>query len=153
MSLHGNFGSPRAIWTQPLFYPDRCFTEGFTKLEAWLWLVSHAVTHDQVRQFGKKGLPLQRGQCAASTRELAARWMWSQGRTRRFLKSLKSESLIDSEPFTQTTLITIKNYDQMQSVDSLSDSLKRSEPEMVAAHPSRRGRLTAVARKILQRVA
>ena len=148
MTLHDNSSFADAVSMQPLFRPTPGFTEGFTKDQAWLWLVSHASTRSEVRHFGKRFLEIQRGECAASTRELAARFRWSQGRTRRFLKSLQAASLIDSVAYTQTTVITVKNYDALQSLDSLCDSLMRSEPEMVATHLSRRGRLTEGLRKI-----
>lgn len=57
---------------------------------------------------------IKRGQVGHSELKLAARWRWSRGKVRRFLKWLKTEHQIEHQKNNVTSLITILNYDRYQ---------------------------------------
>ena len=92
--------------------------EPFTEREAWQWMIEHAAFAPHPHRVCKSVVPLERGQLAVSTRYLAQPWQWSKSRVARFLKKLKSRTMIGTEDGTGYTLITICNYNKYQSVQS-----------------------------------
>ncbi|WP_141339717.1 hypothetical protein [Bradyrhizobium sp. USDA 3458] len=115
MSERGVFAVDRGIWDHPMF-PD----EPFTEREAWQWLIGEASFKPRTRNIGGKVIPLDRGQLAASIRFMAERWTWSKSKVERFLKRLKTETMIETASGTGLLVITICNYDKYQRV-SLPD--------------------------------
>lgn len=116
--------------------------EPFTEREAWVWMLGEAAFEACERRVGRTKFRLERGQFAAATRFMAARWQWSEARVRRFLERLKTkERMIDARADADATVITVCNYDDYQfgrrAADAPSDALptrsrrEREEPEEV----------------------
>jgi hypothetical protein len=83
MADGGVFAVARSIWAHTeLKAPD----EPFTKLEAWIWLLSEARW--------KPRRSLERGEFSHSIRFLEKRWKWKPGRVERFLNLLKARGMI-----------------------------------------------------------
>ncbi len=100
----------RDIWTDPSFAE-----EAFCERMAWLWLMSEAAWQTRERRIGSQLYILQRGQLVASTRFIAEKWMWSHPTVRRFLLRLQEEKKILWEHEAAIGVITICNYDILQS--------------------------------------
>lgn len=116
MSERGVFAVDRGIWDHPMFRS----TKPFSKREAWWWLISEARWKDGAVFIDGRRRPLKRGQVAHSIRFIADKWKWPKSNVSRFLDTLKSETMIDTEIGTGQTIITICNYDKFQRV-SLPD--------------------------------
>ena len=93
-----------------------------TEREAWQWLIEHAAFAPHPHRVGQNVVPVERGQLAVSTRYLAQAWQWSKSRVARFLKKLKTGTMIGTVTGTESgtgyTLVTICNYDKYQGVQS-----------------------------------
>lgn len=111
MSERGVFAIDRGIWDHPMFAD-----EPFTEREAWAWLIGEASFKPRARNIGGKIVRLERGQLAASVRFMAERWQWSKSRVDRFLKRLKTETMIGTDAGTGLLVITINNYSKFQRV-------------------------------------
>jgi hypothetical protein len=114
----------RAVFDHPLFKNER----PFTRLQAWVWLISEAAWRKSERRVGLIEVKEERGQLAASTRGLAKDWGWHESKVRRFLAALCRQEMVflslttgaqaDAAPDAEAdaayphriTLITICNY-------------------------------------------
>lgn len=115
MSERGVFAVDRGIWDHPIFAD-----EPLTEREAWTWLIAEASFKPRARNVGGKIVRLERGQLAASVRFMGDKWQWSKSRVDRFLKRLKTETMIETDAGTGLLIITINNYNKFQRV-SLPD--------------------------------
>jgi hypothetical protein len=88
--------------------------EPFTEREAWLWLMAQAAWCPRQRRIGNYVVNLSAGQTAVSIRFLAVAWQWEQTKVVRFLKRLKTATLIRTETATGITTITICRYKELQ---------------------------------------
>lgn len=111
MSERGVFAVDRGIWDHPSFAD-----EPFTEREAWQWLIGEASYKARTRNVSGRVVSLDRGQLCASVRFMAERWQWSKSRVDRFLKRLKTETMIGTDDGTGILVITICNYDRYQRV-------------------------------------
>lgn len=105
----GVFAVDRGIFDHPIFAP-----EPYTEREAWLWMLSAAAWVAKRVRVGKAVFDLKRGQLAFATRFLATKWKWGHSKVVRFLNRLKIDTMIDTLPTREATLITVCNYDQYQ---------------------------------------
>jgi len=111
LSARGVFAVDRAIWDDVDFAD-----EPFSEREAFLWLVSEAAWRPTKARVGSALIELERGQCAFSTRFMAAKWKWSESRVRRFFKRLCESEIIDAVADAKATKVTIRKYDRFQRV-------------------------------------
>lgn len=88
--------------------------EPYTRIQAWLWLLSEAAFQDRAISVAGKTVPLKRGQACHSVRFMSTKWGWSVGKVHRFLDRLKTETMIGTESGTGQLVITICNYDSYQ---------------------------------------
>jgi len=93
---------------------------------AWHWMLSQAAfkTHN-INYYGKI-ITLKRGDFPTSYRELAKIFKWSTSRVQRFLKNLKMGDLINTSTDTGFSIISICNYDKIQSFKEPSDTPKNT---------------------------
>lgn len=103
----------RSIVDNPLY-----FSEPFTRSQAWLDLL--IIANHKEGMFFKRGIAVtvNRGQVGYDLDTLSKRWKWSRGKSERFLKYLENASQIVRQKTNVTTLISIINYDIMQSGDN-----------------------------------
>lgn len=109
MTEQGVFAVHRGIFDHPIFAP-----EPFTEREAWLWMLSAAAWTAKRVRVGKAMFDLQRGQLVFATRFVATKWKWAHSKVVRFLKRLKTDTMVTTLATREATLITICNYDQYQ---------------------------------------
>lgn len=117
MSERGVFAVDRGIFDHPIFAP-----EPFTEREAWLWMLSAAAWTSKRVRIGKAMLGLKRGQLAFATRFLATKWKWAHSKVVRFLKKLKTDTMIETLAKREATLITICNYDIYQFGGNINET-------------------------------
>lgn len=117
MSERGVFAVDRGIWADPDFAD-----EAFSEREAFIWLVGQAAWKATRARVGSAVIELERGQCAFSTRFMAAAWKWSEARVRRFLSRLTDRKTVCTKTDARATQITICNYDRFQRVSLPSDA-------------------------------
>lgn len=109
----------RDLWDHPVF-------SDFVEASAFSWMVAQAAWKPSRVRYRDKIITLSRGQLAASTRDMAVRFGWSESRVRRFLVRLKNESMIDADSDAGVTVITLCNYskyqDERRTTDAPSDA-------------------------------
>ena len=105
------FAVDRSIWDYDLFDDG----EPFSRLLAFLWLISEAAWKPRAFRVAGQIINLKRGQLAHSIRYIADQWHWPKSSVHRFLECLKNGTLIDTEIRTGITVITICNYNNYQS--------------------------------------
>ena len=110
--MQGYFAVHRKLLTS-----DMWLSEPFTRGQAWVDLIGLANHTDGFIRVRGTRVNIKRGQLAWSIISLSARWKWSRGKVRRFLRELESNSVqqIVQQKSNLTTLITIVNYNQYQS--------------------------------------
>ena len=104
----------------------------YSRRDAWEWLVANAAWKDTSTGYLGKKIPLKRGQLSHSVRFLAEKWGWSAPKVQRFLCSLKTDTMIDTESDTGRLTITICNYDKFQSPDTETDTPPESTIDTAA---------------------
>lgn len=93
-------------------------SEPFTRGQAWVDLI--LLANHKPGMIRRRGIAVKvkRGQVGYSQDALAARWLWSEGKVKRFLNELKEREMITRETALKnvaaTSLITITNYDRYQ---------------------------------------
>lgn len=130
----GVFAVARNIFEHPKFAQ-----EPFTEREAWIWLIREAAWRKRTVRVGKKVCEVDRGQLVSTTRFMASKWQWSEAKVRRFLKSLKSDAMIDAVSDALATQITICNYDEYQKVSLPSDAVSDAVSDALATQQRRTG--------------
>ncbi len=97
-----------------LLESDRWIAEPFTRGQAWVDLIGLARHKDGYFRIRGIKVELKRGQLAWSQLSLSKRWMWSRGKTRRYLNELEKHQDIVQQNNEVTTLITILKYEYWQ---------------------------------------
>jgi len=105
----GVFAVDRGVFDHPFFA-----AEPYSEREAWIWLVGCAVWKTSRVRVKDTMFSLERGQCAFSLRFMAEKWKWSKDKVARFLKRLKTETMIETQARRDATIITICNYNEYQ---------------------------------------
>jgi hypothetical protein len=105
----GVFAVDRGVFRHPMFKP-----EPYCERAAWLWLVAEAGWDARRVRRGRAIVELNRGQLAASRHELAKAWMWTENEVRGALARWEKEGAISRKPTSETTIITLCNYDEHQ---------------------------------------
>jgi hypothetical protein len=121
----------RELWDHPSF-------RNFSEAAAFAWMVSCASWKGGRIRYKDQVINLKRGQIAISVRDLAKRMNVTKDVCGRFLKRLKSETMIETLNETGITIITICNYSKYQD---LRDSTATAS-ETVNATPPRHPRDT-----------
>jgi DNA-binding transcriptional regulator YhcF (GntR family) len=114
-------------WQKHPVFPD----EPFTAREAWEWLIAEAYWREGRTRAGKFVATLQRGQLCASVRYLADCWQWEKSKVERFLKRLKTETMIETRSETGINVITICNYEKYQSFAGDGETANEARRETV----------------------
>lgn len=113
----------------------------FSRSEAWLWLIEHAAWQPRAAARRHGAVHLERGQIAATVREIAKAWAWPKSRVDRFLVALAGHAMIrlsvsagtrvyaisDRKQSYSISLITVCNYEKYQGAGSIAGA--RSEPD------------------------
>lgn len=137
MSERGVFAIDRGIFDHPKFHDEG---REFSKLEAWVWLLSRAAWRQHTRTIGGRTIELERGQLAASIRYMAEAWGWSRSRVERFLVLLETETdgetEIETANETGITVITIRKYDEYQKVSLPRGTVIETQTETVSETPA-----------------
>lgn len=123
--MRGSFWVPRSIWDDPFFKPGP-----MTQTEAWIWMTAEAAYAGYAKNIGGKPILLKRGQLTCSSRFLADAWRWSEPRVRRFLNKLENGRRIIRVTDAGQSVITICDYENIQSPGRASDA-------GIAARPTR----------------
>jgi hypothetical protein len=95
--------------------------EEFSTRDAWEWLVADARWKEGTVNILGNPIFLTRGQLCHSVRFMAEKFMWSIGRTQRFIKKLQKWNMISVSTNTGQTIITICNYSKYQDDKQASD--------------------------------
>lgn len=127
-----------------LLINDLWNSEPFTRGQAWVDLLLNTNWKDNPAFIKGVQIPVKRGQCCRSVKQLAIRWKWSEGKVKRYLDLLVSLDQITYETCGKngavngaqktglTTLITITNYNTYQingAVNEAQTERKQSADE------------------------
>ena len=124
MSERGVFAVDRGVFDHPVFA-----AEPYTELQAWIWIVGFAAWREKKVRVGRTTVNLKRGQLAFATRFLATKWTWSHSRVVRFLKRLKTETMVTLETTRDATLITVCKYDEYQFGENAAETQNETRSE------------------------
>lgn len=124
--MHGWIKLHRQLSENPLWL-IKPFSEG----QAWIDLLL-ITTFDEGYIKTKNGtvIKLKRGECGYSQLTLSNRWGWSRGKVNRFLKLLKCEKMIQQKIVSNTTIISILNYDVFQN-DTINDTINGQQTDTI----------------------
>ena len=120
-----------AVYRQ-LLESDLWLAESFTRGQAWVDLIGLARWKAGFLRVRGAKIDLDRGELGWSELSLAARWSWSRGKVRRFLKELERSQQIVQQKLPQTSRIRIVNYNAYQC-DGTADSTPGEHP---TGHPT-----------------
>lgn len=100
----------RSIRSHPL-WDDKPFTRG----QAWVDLLLMASYEDRSIMFNGQYIKLSEGDIITSMNKLSELWGWSRGKVERYLKALKSDSMIDYQTDKHKTVIKVLNFNKYQT--------------------------------------
>lgn len=133
MSERGVFAVDRGVFDHPLLKG-----EPFTRVQAFMWLISEAAWKGHRKAIGSRVVQVERGQTAHSLRFMADAWDWSEPKVRRFLARLKTDAMIDARTDAGVTIITLCNYDRYQRVSLPTDAVTLPDTDAHATQDRRR---------------
>ena len=93
-------------WT----YDDKPFNRSMAWID--LLLIADHTTHTSM--WRGKPTEFKRGDVNLSISQLAERWGWSRGKTRRFILNLEMDGMVNIKRTSERTVITIVKYDDFQ---------------------------------------
>ena len=104
ISLH------RKILENPILNRSRVYSN----FEAWIWLLLKANHKDNKFMLGSELVKVKKGSMITSQKKLCRQFRWGSTKLRNFLKVLQKDKMILLETNTQSTHITICNYESYQ---------------------------------------
>lgn len=110
MSDGGYIKLYRKVWDSEIFNDG----ERFTRLTAWMWLLTHANYKDTTVVIRGNAYKIQRGQVMVSVRYLAEIWHWNPRTVMHYLQQLECTDMVTRTRTSYATLITIRNYSKYQ---------------------------------------
>jgi CTP-dependent riboflavin kinase len=94
----------------------------YSKAEAWIYLLYKARFAESKLMIDNKIMIVHRGEFVTSELKLSDRWNWSRGKVRRYLDELETEQMITRKRTTNSTTITLINYEVYQGDDTTDDT-------------------------------
>ena len=82
----------------------------FTKGQAWIDILMECNHKQQKVNIGNNLITCNIGESLNSLETWATRWGWNKSKVRRFLKLLKTDTMVDTKPTQQTTHLIVLNY-------------------------------------------
>lgn len=107
-----------------------------SKGQAWADLILMANYAEGKVTQGNKYIKVRRGSFVTSTRKLGDRWHWSKDKVKRFLNALEADGMIQQKADTKRTIITLVNYDKLQSAATTSATRTRRKQSTTATQTS-----------------
>ena len=104
ISLH------RKILENPILNRSRVYSN----FEAWIWLLLKANHKDNKFMLGSELVKVKKGSMITSQKKLCKQFRWGNSKLRSFLKVLQKDKMLLLETNTQSTQITICNYESYQ---------------------------------------
>ena len=104
ISLH------RKILENPILNRSRVYSN----FEAWIWLLLKANHKDNKFMLGTELVKVKKGSMITSQKKLCRQFRWGNSKLRSFLKVLQKDEMLLLETNTQSTHITICNYESYQ---------------------------------------
>ena len=104
ISLH------RKILENPILNRSRVYSN----FEAWIWLLLKANHKDNKFMLGSELVKVKKGSMITSQKKLSRQFRWGNSKLRSFLKVLQKDEMLLLETNTQSTHITICNYESYQ---------------------------------------
>ena len=104
ISLH------RKILENPILNRSRVYSN----FEAWIWLLLKANHKDNKFMLGTELVKVKKGSMITSQKKLCRQFRWGSTKLRNFLKVLQKDEMLLLKTNTQSTHITICNYDSYQ---------------------------------------
>lgn len=98
------------------------------KLKWWIDILLTVNHEDKKVNIGMRLIECKRGQTVMSLRNWADRWKVSRDSTRNFLELLKKDGMITTENLTNTTRLTVCNYEDYQGSLRTNQTLAEHEP-------------------------
>lgn len=104
--------------------------------EAWQCFLAATNFEDKNCEINNKIVPVKRGQFITSVKHLMDFFMWTNHRTRFYLKTLADDGMIHLQTDTHYTRITICNYDKYQNTPLAKHSKNFKNPLDLFVNPA-----------------
>lgn len=111
--------SYRAKWQNPVF-------RNLLEAAIWSWMCETAAWKDTKVNFNGEVVQLRRGQLITSRAFMAKGFCAGERTIRTLLDRLTGDAMIDQQPTSRGTIITIRNYEKYQGDEKPSDQPKAS---------------------------
>jgi len=118
----------RSTWDNPVLKSK----EPFSKIEAFIWIISNANWTEGRGYYGNSLVEIKRGQLLTSVLKMSEVFRWSNNKINGFLELLKKNETIAYEKHTKYTLITVVNYGLYQDVGTQNAHKKHSKSTSTA---------------------
>ena len=112
ISLH------RKILENPILNRSRVYSP----FEAWIWLLLKANHKDNKFMLGSELVKVEKGSMITSQKKLCRQFRWGNSKLRNFLKVLQKYEMLLLKTNTQSTHITICNYESYQDKQTANKS-------------------------------
>lgn len=111
--------------------------EPFDKRSAWIDLIMLANFETKKTPYKGEVIECKRGDVNLSILHLAARWRWSREKTRRFLRMLESDNMIQINATTHRTTITLVNYGFYNDYQPTNKTTDETTDDTTSVQPTR----------------
>ena len=108
----------------------------YSNFEAFIWLLLRANYDDAKVVIGSNIYRLKKGEMITSLKKLQKQFGWGNSRLNTFLKLLKDDGMIDYKSNTQLTKITIRNYKDLQGIQTANKSLPTHKQPTTKSQPN-----------------
>ena len=112
ISLH------RKILENPILNRSRVYSP----FEAWIWLLLKANHKDNKFMLGSELITVKKGDMVTSQKKLCRQFRWGSTKLRNFLKVLQKDKMLLLKTNTQSTHITICNYETYQDSQTANNT-------------------------------
>lgn len=114
----------RSIQNSWLWEADR--ENPFSRGQAWIDLILSANHKENKMMFDGNLITIQKGEFITSEIKLSQRWGWSRSKTRKFLKNLENDQMIDRKMNNKGTVIRLLNYAVYQDIQTAEEQQKNN---------------------------
>jgi hypothetical protein len=94
----------------------------YSNFEAWIWLLLRANHKDNKFMLGTDLITVKKGSMVTSQKKLCRQFRWGSTKLRNFLKVLEKDKMLLLKTNTQSTHITICNYDTYQDSQTANNT-------------------------------
>jgi DNA-binding transcriptional regulator YhcF (GntR family) len=125
------------------------FSERFTKAQAWIDLLLLAGHTKRTIWIRGIEINLKPGELAYSQLTLAGRWQWNFKTVKKFLNELEKCEKVETRFSNATTVISIKNWDKWQGVETKTERKTERKAETNKNDKNDKNKITDIVKNLV----